>query len=67
MTRLIIKSIAVCALTIFCVFTAVTILHIAFDREMGRQEEVLKQRCASHGAAINRHTGKEICPPTIHG
>lgn len=43
------------------------ILREAYGRELDRQDAVREYNCKHYGAAINKHYGSEVCPPTPHG
>ena len=55
----------VCAGLVIAGFAWVALIGI--DKELDRQDAVRAYNCAHHGAAINKHAGKEICPPTVGG
>jgi len=38
-----------------------------FKRELRRQEAVQEHNCKHYGPAINKHYGREVCPPTPAG
>lgn len=37
------------------------------DREGDRMNAVEIHNCKHYGAAINKHYGRDLCPPTPHG
>lgn len=37
------------------------------DREAARQDAVREYNCQHYGEAINKHYGREVCPPTVRG
>lgn len=43
------------------------LMPVVFEREAKRQDAVQEHNCKFYGAAINKHAGKEVCPPTPNG
>lgn len=54
-------------LTIVGIVVFVLVVKTAFAREMTRQDAVRAWNCQHYGEAINKHYGREICPPTVNG
>lgn len=52
-------------LLFFAIF--VMVVNVALEKEADRMDAVRDYNCAHYGAAINKHAGKEICPPTPQG
>lgn len=42
-------------------------LVTGLNREAARQDTVRQHNCENYGAAINKHYGQELCPPTSKG
>ena len=43
------------------------LMPVVYEREVKRQDAVQEHNCKFYGAAINKHAGKEVCPPTPNG
>lgn len=39
----------------------------SFERELRRKEVVHQHNCEHYGPAMNKHYGREVCPPTPRG
>lgn len=42
-------------------------LMAGLDKEAARQDAVRDYNCKHYAYAINKHAGKEVCPPTPQG
>lgn len=42
-------------------------LLAGIDKEIDRVEAVKQHHCKTHGQHMNKHYGREVCPPTPKG